>query len=133
VDREQILAALADEFRVSLLALIRERPASTTELARRLGRPKGTVGYHLKVLERAGLVRVIRTRRVRAVTEKFYGAIAEDLSVLGVVQARVLEADAEHFARRLEELLAEFGSVGSRTGTTFTLIAALYPGVEPDA
>ena len=38
--------------------------------------PKGTVGHHLKVLERAGLVRVVRTRRVRAVTEKYYGRVA---------------------------------------------------------
>ena len=38
--------------------------------------PKGTVGHHLKVLERAGLVHVVRTRRVRAVTEKYYGRVA---------------------------------------------------------
>jgi DNA-binding transcriptional ArsR family regulator len=38
--------------------------------------PKGTVGHHLKVLERAGLVRVVRTRRVRAMTEKYYGRVA---------------------------------------------------------
>jgi hypothetical protein len=38
--------------------------------------PKGTVGHHLKVLERAGLIRVVRTRKVRAVTEKFYGRTA---------------------------------------------------------
>jgi DNA-binding transcriptional ArsR family regulator len=38
--------------------------------------PKGTVGHHLKVLERAGLIHVVRTRQVRAVTEKFYGRTA---------------------------------------------------------
>ena len=38
--------------------------------------PKGTVGHHLKVLESAGLVRVVRTRKVRALTEKFYGRVA---------------------------------------------------------
>ena len=41
-----------------------------------LGLPKGTVGHHLKVLEAAGLIRVVRTRKVRAVTEKFYGRTA---------------------------------------------------------
>jgi predicted ArsR family transcriptional regulator len=34
------------------------------------------VGHHLKVLEAAGLIRVVRTRKVRAVTEKFYGRTA---------------------------------------------------------
>jgi DNA-binding transcriptional ArsR family regulator len=38
--------------------------------------PKGTVGHHVKVLEKAGLIRVVRTRQVRAVTEKFYGRTA---------------------------------------------------------
>ena len=38
--------------------------------------PKGTVGHHLKVLETAGLVRVVRTRKVRALTERYYGRTA---------------------------------------------------------
>ena len=49
---------------------------STQQLARELDLPKGTVGHHLKVLERAGLIRVVHTRKVRAVTEKFYGRVA---------------------------------------------------------
>ena len=58
------------------MSLLRERAASTTELSRALGVPKGTVGHHLKVLEDAGLIRVVATRQVRAVTEKFYGRVA---------------------------------------------------------
>jgi predicted ArsR family transcriptional regulator len=56
--------------------LLRERAASTTELAKAMGIPKGTVGHHLKVLERAGLIRVVATRKIRAVTEKYYGRVA---------------------------------------------------------
>jgi DNA-binding transcriptional ArsR family regulator len=56
--------------------LLRERAASTTELASVLELPKGTVGHHLKVLEQADLVRVVRTRKVRALTEKYYGRVA---------------------------------------------------------
>ena len=70
------LRALADDLRSKLVARLRERARSTQELARELGLPKGTVGHHLKVLERAGLIRVVRTRKVRAVTEKFYGRTA---------------------------------------------------------
>jgi DNA-binding transcriptional ArsR family regulator len=125
---QAVLNALADSLRLEIFARVRERPASTTELAAALQRPKGTVGYHLKILERAGLVRIVRTRRVRAVTEKYYGPVAADLSSFGVLQARVLEADAEHFARRLDELMREFAATESRSGTIFTLVAALYPG-----
>jgi DNA-binding transcriptional ArsR family regulator len=134
MDEEQsVLGALADDLRVRILAVTREQPASITELAALLRRPKGTVGYHLKVLERAGLVRVVRTRRVRAVTEKYYGWHADDLSAFGVVQTRMLEADAEHFARRLDELVREFTEAGGRTGAVFTLVAALYPGDDEDS
>jgi DNA-binding transcriptional ArsR family regulator len=70
------LRALGDEVRTKIVALLRDRAASTTELAAKLGIPKGTAGHHLKVLERAGLVRVVRTRQVRAMTERYYGRVA---------------------------------------------------------
>lgn len=70
------LKALADELRSRIVILLRERAQSTTGLAEKLGLPKGTVSHHLKVLEHAGLIRVVRTRRVRAVTEKYYGRTA---------------------------------------------------------
>jgi DNA-binding transcriptional ArsR family regulator len=70
------LRAMADPFRVQLIQLLRDRAHSTQEIAAELSMPKGTVGHHLKVLESAGLIRVVRTRKVRAVTEKFYGRTA---------------------------------------------------------
>jgi DNA-binding transcriptional ArsR family regulator len=70
------LRALADELRSRIVTILRDRAYSTTELAALLEVPKGTVGHHLKVLERAGLIRVVRTRRVRALTEKYYGRVA---------------------------------------------------------
>lgn len=72
----QQLRALGDELRGRMIGLLRERAWSTQQLAVELGLPKGTVGHHLKVLERAGLIRVVHTRQVRAVTEKFYGRVA---------------------------------------------------------
>jgi DNA-binding transcriptional ArsR family regulator len=74
-DPEQ-LRALAEDLRRRIISLLRERAWSTQQLARELDVPKGTVGHHLKVLERAGLIRVVHTRKVRAVTEKFYGRVA---------------------------------------------------------
>ena len=70
------LKAMADPFRVQLVQMMRDRARSTQELSEELSVPKGTVGHHLKVLEAAGLIRVVRTRKVRAVTEKFYGRTA---------------------------------------------------------
>jgi DNA-binding transcriptional ArsR family regulator len=70
------LRALGDDLRTRLVMMLRSRAASTSELAQALDLPKGTVGHHLKVLEKAGLIRVVRTRQVRAMTEKYYGRVA---------------------------------------------------------
>lgn len=65
--------AFADPTRQRIVSLLYERAATGKQLAGALGVSPGTVGHHLRVLEEAGLVRVVRTRRVRAVTEKYFG------------------------------------------------------------
>ncbi|HEX8230872.1 MAG TPA: winged helix-turn-helix domain-containing protein [Chloroflexia bacterium] len=70
------LKALGDPTRQRILGLIGQRAASTKQLSEMLSVPKGTVGHHLKALESAGLVRVVRARQVRAITEKYYGRVA---------------------------------------------------------
>jgi DNA-binding transcriptional ArsR family regulator len=68
--------ALGHPLRNTILGLLHERAATVTELATALGRPKSTVAHHVKVLAEAGLVKVVRTRRVRAIEERFYGRTA---------------------------------------------------------
>jgi DNA-binding transcriptional ArsR family regulator len=68
--------ALSHSARTTILGLLHERAATVTELAVALERPKSTVAHHVKVLADAGLVRVVRTRRVRAIEERFYGRTA---------------------------------------------------------
>jgi DNA-binding transcriptional ArsR family regulator len=68
--------AVGDSTRQRIIVLLSERAATTSQLAEALGQPKGSVGHHLKVLESAGLIRVVRTRQARALTEKYYGRTA---------------------------------------------------------
>lgn len=68
--------ALSHPLRTTILHLLHERAATVSELARALERPKSTVAHHVKVLVDAGLVQVVRTRRVRAIEERFYGRMA---------------------------------------------------------
>jgi DNA-binding transcriptional ArsR family regulator len=76
VDRPELMKALADPLRMQICDLVLERAMSVTELAVRVARPKGTVAYHVDVLTDAGLLTVVRTRKVRAVEERFYGRVA---------------------------------------------------------
>src|ERR1044071_29737 len=68
--------ALGHPLRNTILGLLHERAATVSELAVALERPKSTVAHHVKVLAEAGLVQVVRTRRVRAIEERFYGRTA---------------------------------------------------------
>jgi DNA-binding transcriptional ArsR family regulator len=118
------LRALAGDARLQIVALLRERAASTTELAEAIGLAKGTVAHHLKVLEKAGLVRVVRTRRVRALTESIYGRVARLFILMGAeeygggtrLRARLDPEDAERLARRIERLRRDFEALESAAG-----------------
>ena len=68
--------ALVEPTRMAIIDLLNERAATTSQLADALGKPKGTIGHHAKVLEDAGLIHVVRTEKVRAIEAKYYGRTA---------------------------------------------------------
>ncbi len=68
--------AISHPLRTTILQLLHERAATVTELAAAVERPKSTVAHHVDVLTRNGLLHVVRTRKVRAVEERFYGRTA---------------------------------------------------------
>jgi len=74
------LKALGDPLRMLILDLVLERAMSVTELAERVGRPRGSVAHHVDLLLEAGLLQVVRTRRVRAMEERFYGRVARTIN-----------------------------------------------------
>ena len=108
--------------------LLREQARSITELADELDVPKGTVRHHVKVLEDAGLVRVVRTRRVRAVTERFCGRTARLFLMKDEqdpVVSRLTKADARRFASRLERLVEDFRAANAEDGEAYELATSL--------
>ncbi len=72
-DTPEKLRAIVDPVRSHILDLVLERAATVTELALALGKAKSTVAYHVDVLLGVGMLQVVRTRKVRAMEEKFYG------------------------------------------------------------
>jgi len=75
------LRAIADPLRSSLLDLVLERAATVAELAAAVGRPRSTVAHHVGVLVDAGMLRVVRTRRVRAIEERYYGRTGRTITI----------------------------------------------------
>ncbi len=99
VRRPDQFRAVGDPTRQRIISLLSERAATTSQLAEALGQPKGSVGHHLKVLEEAGLIRVVRTRQVRAITEKYYGRTARFFEFMGE-ELDLPEEQAFHLLRQ---------------------------------
>ncbi len=155
------LKAVADDTRTHILNLLMERSATVTQLAGVLGKPKGTVGYHTKVLEDAGMIRIVRTRKVRAMTEKYYGRTGrtilverapnpddpiwfindalrgirkvegEPLPMFTSRVARIPMDRAVEFSERIIELAQEFIALPRSGGTVYGFLAGVYPTDHP--
>ena len=89
--------AIGNPLRTTILSLLHERAATVTELAAATRRPKSTVAHHVNVLVENGLLHVVRTRRVRAIEERFYGRTA-----------RMFYVDAERASEREEDMPRDF-------------------------
>lgn len=96
--------ALFEKTRSLIVDLLLERAATIKELAEALDKPKGTVGHHVSVLEQAGLIHVVRTKKVRAIVAKYYGRTARTYVIPDTPDSSV-EIAPSHF---LTQAAAEY-------------------------
>ncbi|MFD7896870.1 ArsR/SmtB family transcription factor [Streptomyces sp. NPDC059743] len=82
-------AVSLDPMRARLLAELAAGPASATMLAGRVGLPRQKVNYHLKALERHGLVELAGERRKGNVTERLMRATAASYVISPLALAAV--------------------------------------------
>jgi DNA-binding transcriptional ArsR family regulator len=88
-------ATVLDATRLQILAGLRE-PGSAAGVARALGLPRQRVGYHVRALEKEGLLEPVGERRTRGTTERLLQATArsyvvspEALGGLGATRAEI--------------------------------------------
>jgi DNA-binding transcriptional ArsR family regulator len=120
-----------DPIRAKLLAALTE-PGTATTLAPRVGLTRQKANYHLRALERHGLVELVEERRKGNVTERVLRATAASYvispAVLAAVapdpgrapdqlSARWLVALASRLIRELGELIAGATAAGQRLAT----------------
>ncbi|GAA4574783.1 ArsR/SmtB family transcription factor [Planotetraspora kaengkrachanensis] len=103
--------ALGHPVRHRLVNLLRQRPATLGQLTAALGSTKGTIGYHMRILREAGLVRLASTRQVRGGTEQYFALVSRGFR---------LHEDAEAgpeflFNAALNEMLPPRPGQGGRT------------------
>jgi len=153
IDTPARLKALGDPLRLTIVDLVLERAMTVTEIAARVDRPRGSVAHHVGVLQNAGLLRVVATRKVRAIDERFYGRAARTYVVehddgtmpflaeaLDQVDhdttlpagstfrhARVDPARVEEYLSRLQALALEFSAEPRSGDTEFGLLFYVFP------
>ena len=123
VDRDVQIKALANPERVRILTLLVERSGTAKQVADWIGGTRGRVHYHIKELEKAGLVEKVRTVEAGGVVEKYYRAVARNFylargigeyeglagdvremiskSMLGWRRREILEVDQDEIAEKV--------------------------------
>jgi DNA-binding transcriptional ArsR family regulator len=116
--------ASLDPIRTRILQELAE-PGSATQLAAKVGLPRQKVNYHLKALERHGLVELVEERRKGNVTERVLQATAASYLISPVALASVAP-DPHRFADRFSAfwLLALAGRMVQEVGKLIAGAAA---------
>jgi DNA-binding transcriptional ArsR family regulator len=155
VETDQQLHAVGSLARHRVLRVLRDGPATVTQIAERLGIAKGSSHYHVKVLAKAGLIHVVETRKVRGVEERYYGmaaaaielpepgpgqpehlmrhaladlesAPASDQKTVGLKHARLSPAAFDAFEMRLHALIDELTELSDPQEAAADLFIAFY-------
>src|SRR5918994_1012418 len=147
-----------DPVRARLLGELAE-PASATMLASRVGLPRQKVNYHLRALERHGLVELVEERRKGNCTERVLRATAASYVIspaaLAAVQpdpdrapervatfaidgevrfasAADRAAFAEELASAVATLVARYHDPRATHGRDHRVVVAVHPSVQPE-
>ena len=138
------LRAALSPLRKRLLEQLRT-PASAAQLAEELGLPRQRLNYHLRVLERAGLLELVEERQRRGCIERILraaaGAFVVDPTVLSAADAELTAIQDRYAAAHLVSAaastvreVARMQAAAEQSGTrllTFTIEADIrfaHPG-----
>ncbi|MFE2296880.1 ArsR/SmtB family transcription factor [Streptomyces sp. NPDC059445] len=160
VTTEDQLRAVSNLTRHRIMAMLRFEPATITQIAERVGLAKGSSSYHVRLLERAGLVKVVRTRKVRGVTERYYAMAARSIELpdpgeggpdvlmrhavadleespadserhVGMMHLRLTDEQFTELGARLQALAAEYRELSDPSLPDTSLVFALFHPSSP--
>jgi DNA-binding transcriptional ArsR family regulator len=81
IENIEQLRAIADVLRLRIIDMLQKKPMTVTQLGEALGMAPAKVHYHVRELERVGLLRLVETREKGGILEKYYQPVARDISV----------------------------------------------------
>ncbi|HVB25850.1 MAG TPA: helix-turn-helix domain-containing protein [Ktedonobacteraceae bacterium] len=81
IDSIEQLRAIADALRIRIVEMLQEQPMTVTQLGDVMGEAPAKIHYHVRELEKVGLLKLVETREKGGILEKYYQPIARDFSV----------------------------------------------------
>lgn len=81
IENIEQLRAVADLLRLRILDLLKEQPMTVKQLGDAMGEAPAKVHYHVRELERVGLLRLVETREKGGILEKYYQPVAREIAV----------------------------------------------------
>ena len=81
IDSVEQLRAIADILRLRIVDVLRDQPMTVTQLGELLEMAPAKVHYHVRELEKVGLLKLVETREKGGILEKYYQPVAKDISV----------------------------------------------------
>jgi DNA-binding transcriptional ArsR family regulator len=140
IDDLETLKVISDPMRLQVLELMVLEPKTVKEVADQLQVSPNKLYYHINLLEKHGLIRVVGTQLVSGIVEKHYQVTAKDIRVAdglisvsepeGEDQVRallttVLESTKEEFTRMLRHGSKELGPASGKTSLIFKEMARM--------
>ncbi len=103
IENIEQLRAIADVLRLRIIDILQKQPMTVTQLGEVLGLAPAKVHYHVRELERVGLLRLVETREKGGILEKYYQPVAH---YIGVEQT-LLSTPPDEAMAMLSQLLGQ--------------------------
>lgn len=121
---EQI-QALGHPVRQHVLRLLTREPMTNKQMATRIGIPPGKLHFHVRELERAGLIEIVEERPKGGVIEKYYRAVAHNFTG-GLLVGEAQAGNVEMFGSALDAARQEYARAVERYGHTPPITSLIH-------
>jgi DNA-binding transcriptional ArsR family regulator len=116
IDDPRIVKGLAHPLRIHILRVLQERVASPSEIAADSDASLGTISYHVRYLQRVGLIELTSTQARRGAVEHYYRAVGRLritdhawAQLPGAVRESLIGSTLDQIGRVVTEAAAEGG------------------------
>lgn len=124
------MKAISDKNKIEILNCFElEIPMTVTEIADKLGLPYSKINYHIKLLEKVGIIEVVDTKIKSGIIEKYYLPTAEEFRIDKSICVFENTTDLDEYKKQVKKF---YDSIFKNIGDDYkSWVQNLSPG-EPN-